>query len=110
LIAAAVHQACRTTDVVARYGGEEFLVVLPATGGGGAQIVAERIRASIAALSVVFEGQVLPLTASLGVASAQSGDNDDAALLRNADAAMYRAKAGGRNAVRCWDAGPGAAG
>jgi len=98
-IAAAVLTACRTTDIVARYGGEEFLVVLPATGSEGANIVAERIRTTIAALAVEFEGNVLQLTASLGVATAQSGDNDQAALLRNADAAMYRAKAAGRNAV-----------
>jgi diguanylate cyclase (GGDEF)-like protein len=101
-VAKAVQEACRTTDIVARYGGEEFLVVLPATASEGANVVAERIRTKIAGLAVEFEGNVLQLTASLGVATANSGDNDDAALLRNADAAMYRAKAGGRNAVTSW--------
>jgi diguanylate cyclase (GGDEF)-like protein len=98
-VASTLRTVCRTTDVIARYGGEEFMIVLPATGRAGSLIVAERLRAAVAAMSFAFEGHTIRVTASLGLASAASGYVDGTALLRSADAALYRAKAQGRNAV-----------
>jgi diguanylate cyclase (GGDEF)-like protein/PAS domain S-box-containing protein len=82
----------RTIDVVIRWGGEEFLVILPETGAEGAAATAERLRAGLAA-----DGAQIPFTVSIGVAEAQGGDPDS--LLRRADAALYRAKAEGRDRV-----------
>jgi diguanylate cyclase (GGDEF)-like protein len=87
-------QTLRASDVRCRYGGDEFLVILPDTALRGAQQVAEVIRRNIAALSV-HAG----VTISAGVAAARPGDDDGAAVLERADAALYRAKEGGRNRV-----------
>ena len=78
-------------NMLGRYGGEEFVVLLPETPLDVAQLVAERVRAAMA-------GQPGP-TVSIGVTtSLGAGDSVDA-LLARADAAMYRAKALGRNRV-----------
>jgi diguanylate cyclase len=80
----------RDTDVVTRYGGEEFVIVMPQTSLVGACIFSDRLRQQIE--------QSLPLTISGGVAGAVDGDNPQT-LLARADAALYSAKAAGRNRV-----------
>jgi len=80
----------RDTDIVTRYGGEEFVIVMPQTPLNGACIFSDRLRHNIE--------QKLPLTISGGVASAVDGDNPQT-LLARADAALYSAKAAGRNRV-----------
>lgn len=96
-------EACRETDVVCRYGGEEFLVVLPSTDRASATWVAEKLRRAIASTEVRFEGERLPLTASVGVASsapeAEWSPELATRLVRLADAAMYEAKGQGRDRV-----------
>jgi len=106
-VAALLQHAVRSVDVVARYGGEEFVVVLPETAGAGATAFAERIRERIEAQSFVLGdasgtgGAGLRLTASIGVATFPSLRVDSAEdLFAQADAALYRAKAEGRNRVR----------
>jgi diguanylate cyclase (GGDEF)-like protein len=89
-VAKSIDSNVRDTDVVARYGGEEFVVVMPHTGLEGACIFAERLRAKIEL--------ALNLTVSGGVAMAGDGDNPQS-LLSRADAALYCAKAAGRNLV-----------
>ena len=91
----------RPADLAARYGGEDFCVVLPETEHAGALLVAERLRAAIAAAQVrVAPGVVASVTASFGVASeVPSADTDAQAILAGADAAMYCAKGDGRNMV-----------
>jgi diguanylate cyclase (GGDEF)-like protein len=91
----------RPADLVARYGGEEFCVVLPETDCAGAMLVAERIRAGIAALDIdLGEGRQARITASLGVSSeVPSARSLPERLLSGADAALYCAKKGGRDMV-----------
>ena len=94
-------------DVLARLGGDEFCVLLPDVGDASAATT--RARALGALLEVPFEvnDQALFVTASIGVSV---GQGDGAALLRQADLAMYAAKRAGKNAVRPFHrAMPGAA-
>jgi diguanylate cyclase (GGDEF)-like protein len=86
----------RAGDLAARYGGEEFAVILPNTDIKSASVVAERIQSSMLERPQNFGG----LTVSIGVASRRPrADRDPSALVRDADAALYQAKANGRN--RC---------
>jgi diguanylate cyclase (GGDEF)-like protein len=91
----------RDTDVVARYGGDEFVVVLPESGVEQASLVAERMRLKIE--RNVFTGGRnlrLHLTASFGVATFPRQAQSPQQLVANADAAMYEAKAAGKNCIR----------
>jgi len=87
----------RKVDVVCRYGGEEFAVILPATQGGSAAAVADKLRRAIA--SAQFPGVSFPVTVSIGVSEfpANGITRDD--IVRAADAALYQAKESGRNRV-----------
>lgn len=97
--AALMRRMSRTGDLVARLGGEEFCVVLPDTDLGGAVIAAERLRRALEQEQIVFEGQRLHLSASFGVAVCGPREEGWSDLLKRADAALYRAKARGRNCV-----------
>ena len=90
-------QTTRVEDVVARYGGEEFTVLTPGVDAEGAMILAERIRSAIESLSVNRGATILKVTCSLGVAGYDPGG--PIALIPSADAALYAAKANGRNRV-----------
>ena len=96
----------RKTDVLARFGGEEFVALLPACDADQAMETAERVRAAIAAMTIeTSAGQPIPLSASIGVSSWEPRKHKipivelGAALLRQADAAMYLVKKAGRNGV-----------
>lgn len=98
-----LNQTIRGSDITARYGGEEFLVLLPETDDGGAVAFAERIRAAVEEHPFARDSMTEPLrlTASVGVAvfpAARIENVED--LFARADAALYRAKAEGRNRVR----------
>jgi diguanylate cyclase (GGDEF)-like protein len=92
-------ESLRDVDLAARLGGEEFAVLLPETDYAGAAGVAERLRASLASIELETpDAERFGVTASFGVGvypEAQSVDE----LLRTADAALYRAKAEGKNRV-----------
>jgi len=89
-------QTAKTTDVPCRYGGEEFALVLPNTKIDSARIAAERVRKAIAAMKIAFEGKILTVTASIGVAEIMEGE-DDTKLVRRSDDGVYAAKEAGRN-------------
>jgi diguanylate cyclase (GGDEF)-like protein len=94
--AGAMASAVREEDIAGRWGGEEFLVLLPHTDEGAATNLAERIRAAIAAVSMP-ERAGLRVTASIGVSVI--GPEGTAALVGDADDALYAAKANGRNRI-----------
>jgi len=87
----------RKTDVVGRYGGEEFAVMLPGAEEKMAKIIAERIRSSIEASTVMNDGKEINYTVSIGIACAVGKDVKIEELLDRADRALYTAKAEGRN-------------
>jgi diguanylate cyclase (GGDEF)-like protein/PAS domain S-box-containing protein len=94
---------CRKTDVICRYGGEEFLAILPTTNLAGAQLVAEKIRESVAKKEFRFMDQVIPVTLSSGVALFDVYSEDIKTTLARADEALYFAKRNGRNRVAIHD-------
>ncbi|AYF87975.1 sensor domain-containing diguanylate cyclase [Pseudomonas sp. JS3066] len=91
----------RAGDTVARYGGEEFAVLLPHTDVAGARLVAERIRQAVYEQGLVHSGNPFGVvTVSVGAHSEVPAQDDRPEhLLEQADAALYRAKSGGRNRV-----------
>ncbi len=92
----------RPADLAYRYGGEEFVLILPEIDITGAGVLAENIRKNVEALDIPHEGsKIAPrLTISIGIASIVPASNDmPATLVSLADAALYRAKDGGRNQV-----------
>jgi two-component system, chemotaxis family, sensor kinase Cph1 len=87
----------RTADAVARLGGDEFVVVCEHTTPEDARGIADRIVAAVG-VPIIARGALVTVTASCGIVTADDATTG-AALLEAADAAMYRAKAGGRNRV-----------
>lgn len=106
-LASTVRRQLRAGDLATRYGGEEIAILLPHTGLRDAALLAERIRQRIAATAVPFgQGQSLRLTVSIGVAQLQPSpalteEQAAARLMEQADQALYRAKAAGRDRVTC---------
>lgn len=88
----------RSDDLIARYGGDEFAAVLHEIDLDDAIHVAERIRLAVEDLAIPAHEEGSRITVSIGVAAYLPGE-DAAELLRRADAALYRAKEGGRNRV-----------
>jgi diguanylate cyclase (GGDEF)-like protein len=110
-VAGALSHGLRASDVLARYGGEEFVLLLPGTGLEQAEEVAQRLRANVAGLAVGGADNVcIQLTISIGLACLAQGApvSADAArwLVQQADGALYRAKARGRNRVVVADGSP----
>jgi len=105
-VAAALVGECRSGDAAYRYGGEELLVALPEQDHESASVAAERMRGAIEALQIPHPGLTPPgvVTVSGGVACVGS-DDTLAKLLGRADAALYRAKAAGRNRIVVGEAG-----
>jgi diguanylate cyclase (GGDEF)-like protein len=98
-VAEACQYEIRDIDLLARIGGEEFAVLVPETPQDGALGLAERLRVSIAALSIATPRGPLHPTASFGVAPLTLEGHDWTEALDLADGALYRAKENGRNRV-----------
>jgi diguanylate cyclase (GGDEF)-like protein len=88
--AIAIDNSVRSIDIAGRYGGEEFLVVLPETDASGAEVVAERIRASVERLGA---------TVSIGLSPIRAEDSSASILVGRADEALYEAKRTGKNRI-----------
>ena len=104
-IARTLTSQLRDYDLAGRFGGEEFTLLLPQTRAVDAIRIAERIRSTIAGLSIIAPGAVggerVQVTVSIGVAALDSGtDRKFAQLMAAADAALYRAKSSGRDQVQ----------
>ncbi len=104
-VARLIETGTRESDLLARWGGEEFVVVAAMTPEKGALQLAEKLRVRLAATPLGPAGAV---TGSFGVAELRPGESSEG-LLDRADAALYRAKNGGRNRVECAEAGADAA-
>lgn len=91
-----IQAAIRSYDSVGRFGGEEFLVVAPGIHDGAALELAGRIREAFAAQPMAVEGRAVPVTISAGVVTLKGTAGVDR-IVAAADAALYRAKEGGRN-------------
>ena len=88
----------RPYDMAGRYGGEEFLIVLPGCGAESALALADRLRLGVATEPISHDHIFTHVTLSLGVAVSADGRSAQE-ILQRADAALYRAKRGGRNRV-----------
>jgi diguanylate cyclase (GGDEF)-like protein len=104
-IANRLNTLLRDYDLAGRFGGEEFVLLLPQTRAVDAFRIAERVRANIASLSIIAAGTTggerVQVTVSIGVAALDSGGKRELSeLLAAADAALYRAKADGRDQVQ----------
>jgi len=105
-VCARIKTELRMSDALGRFGGEEFVVLLIDADLESASMVAERIRASVAAQPVdIGSGERLDVTVSIGVAALPDVAREHAVegvaqeLIASADAALYQAKSGGRNKV-----------
>ena len=100
--ATAAQDQLRDGDMLARIGGEEFLIVLPMTQRDAAALLAERLRLTLASTRVDSGNGEIVLPASFGVAELQAHE-DFSAWFRRVDAALYQAKASGRNTLMLAD-------
>jgi two-component system, cell cycle response regulator len=96
-VARAIGERLRAEDVAGRLGGDEFLVLLPDTDSDGARTVAEGIRQTVAAATPHAGGRRIKATVSVGWVTWHGEDRDG--LLQRADAALYAAKAAGRDRI-----------
>jgi two-component system, cell cycle response regulator len=97
-VARAIAGQCRDCDLPTRYGGEEFAIIVPDESAATALHLAERCRKEIERTCIIVKNRAIHTTASFGVADASRAESSEA-LMKRADAAMYRAKAAGRNRV-----------
>lgn len=91
----------RNSDVVGRWGGEEFLFILPETTLNGAMVVIERIRRAVSKMRIDCSGTEVTFTMSLGL-SYQTTDPQRETIVSEADKALYKAKADGKNRGYCF--------
>jgi len=101
ILANIISSQCRAYDVPARFGGDEFALLFPKTGTGTARDIAERLRKIISDEPFLHEAgkSVGEFTVSIGIATFPGDALDWTTLISNADRALYKAKAEGRNNV-----------
>jgi len=97
MVAATLRDNLRASDLCARWGGEEFLVLCPETTLDQVAAVAEKCRQAVESGSTHAAGETLQVTVSGGVSSGSAEDWES--LVREADTALYEAKAKGKNQV-----------
>ena len=102
-VADTIGRTIRKPDSAGRFGGEEFVVLLPETDLNAAVRLAQRLLKAIEETTVVYNGEPLGVTASLGAGTLGVDEEADVAtLLERADQALYAAKNSGRNQLRVW--------
>jgi diguanylate cyclase (GGDEF)-like protein len=99
-IAKILTESVRATDLVARYGGEEFVVVATGTALEGAEILGEKVRTAVAEASFIVDDSMRPRRATISIGVAEYSGSQTG-LFNSADAALYEAKAQGKNCVCC---------
>jgi diguanylate cyclase (GGDEF)-like protein len=97
-----LRRECRALDVVGRLGGDEFLVILPMTTPQEAKIFTSRVVKGLADIEVA-NPEFGRITSSIGIAESPRHGTTVGSVLAAADAALYEAKRGGRNAVAIAD-------
>lgn len=95
-----LREQLREIDIIARWGGEEFCILLPQETEQPALLLAERLCRTLAGLTPMWHDEPLSLTCSIGVATVHPDGEHTDTLIARADAAMYQAKAAGRNCAR----------
>jgi len=99
-VAKSIAECVRSVDIAARYGGEEFVLLLNDSDATSAVIAAERVRKMVQTMGTEYEGTLLHVTVSCGVAVYNKvHDHSAKALIDRADKAMYQSKQNGRNRV-----------
>lgn len=103
-VAEALRQTAQAGDRICRLGGEEFAIYAPTLNTGEVRDRANQFRIAVSATSIRYAGKEISLTASIGVAQ-RSGrySSDTHAMMQDADLALYKAKASGRNCVSVID-------
>jgi diguanylate cyclase (GGDEF)-like protein len=99
----ALKRGLRATEIISRYGGEEFAVIVPQADYEVTELVGEKIRSIVENHRFVYNGLMIPLTVSVGVALFPQMAIDRDSLVEMADKALYRAKRAGKNRV-CYPA------
>ncbi len=108
-VARTMEETLRASDVFARFGGEEFTIILPSTDGTNAEMTGERVRAAVEASPLPLEDGPIQATVSVGISTyAPPAYITPEQLIRQADAAMYKAKQAGRNRCKLFSARPDA--
>ncbi len=89
----------RTEDIAVRLGGDELAIILPETEKDSVLVIARRIHQRVETTPLLYNGQVIPLTLSAGVASFPRDGTNVKDLLNKTDRALYQAKAAGKNTI-----------
>ena len=105
MVGRVLKEGLRATDIACRYGGDEFLIVLPETAMAGAVHAVENLRRRIATTPVDVGGMPLTVSASVGVTTVLHNEEEPAAPIARADAAMYDAKKSGKDRYRLFNPG-----
>ncbi len=104
MIADVSSKEMRYSDILARYGGEEFIALLTGTNSDDAVKIAERLRKRIENIEVnLTDGRQFHFTVSIGITILETFETDLNVLIKQADIALYQAKANGRNRVEHYD-------
>jgi len=102
IVANAIAQALRETDIIGRIGGEEFSVIMPETALEDGLLLAERLRKSIEQTVIQTPKGDTNLTISIGIAVHDDQNLSLEKVMANSDAALYSAKNAGRNKIQCF--------
>ena len=94
-----IRKALRREDIIGRLGGDEFLIFLPNTDKAGAGEIAEKVKRALNTHSFRIKGNLMQITASIGVATYPDDSDTFEEIFKKLDSAMYKAKAEGGNRI-----------